>query len=228
MMLVGKERFAKLSVKKIAVIGLGGVGSFCSEALVRCGISNFILIDKDKITYSNINRQLFATLDNIDKFKVDIAHERFLKINPNIKIKKYNIVINDDNVNLIDKDTHYIIDAIDDLKAKVAIIKYAYKNNIKIISSMGTGNRLNPFLFKITDIYKTKNCPLAKKMRYLLKKENIKELKVLFSEELPLKPDYSCLFDISEKKHVPASISFVPPVAGMLLASYVVNELLKE
>lgn len=224
-MLIGIENFDKLKNKKITIIGLGGVGSFCLEALARCGIENFVLIDKDVVSVSNLNRQLIATIKTVGQPKVDAAYNRILDINPNINAVKLPIQISQDNITNIPIDTDYIVDAIDDIKAKISIIRFAYQHNIKIISCMGTGNRLDPLKFRITDIYKTKNCPLAKKVRIELRKIGIRKLKVLFSEELPKIPDYNFLKD-KQKKHLPASISFVPPVAGMILAKQVVSDLL--
>ncbi|MEZ0535879.1 ThiF family adenylyltransferase [Caldicellulosiruptoraceae bacterium PP1] len=224
-MLLGKENFEKLKNKKITIIGLGGVGSFCLEALARCGIENFVLIDKDIVSISNLNRQLIATIKTLGQSKVEVAYNRIMDINPNINAIKIPIQISQDNITSIPVDTDYIVDAIDDVKAKIAIINYAFKHNIKIISCMGTGNRLDPLKFRITDIYKTHNCPLAKKVRIELRKIGIKKLKVLFSEELPKVPDYKFQKDM-QKKHLPASISFVPPVAGMILAKQVVCDLL--
>lgn len=227
-MLIGEENFNKLSHTSIAVFGLGGVGGFAFEALVRCGIGNFVIVDKDVVSYSNLNRQVIATISNIDKLKVDVAFDRATDINPTINIIKYPVKVTSDNIEELLKNhkIDYIIDAIDDVTGKLALIKYANKKGIKIISCMGMGNRLNPTLLKISDIYGTNNCPLAKKMRNLLRKEGIKKLKVIYSVEIPKKPNYEYLKEECEKMHVPASISFVPPVAGLLIAYEVVKDLL--
>jgi len=228
LMLLGKENFDILTSKNIAIFGLGGVGSYVFEALIRCGIGSFVLVDKDTVSYSNINRQNIATITNIGKLKVDVAYSRGIDINPFVKIYRYPINVDDFNIKKIlkGKKIDYIVDAIDDVKGKLAIIKYAYENNIKIISCMGTGNRFNPTSLKISDIYKTKNCPLAKKMRYILRKEGIKNLKVLYSDEIPTKPDYEYLKEKTAKIYIPSSISFVPPVAGLLIAYEVVRDIL--
>ncbi|ABP67596.1 UBA/THIF-type NAD/FAD binding protein [Caldicellulosiruptor saccharolyticus DSM 8903] len=228
MMLIGEDGLKKLSNVNIAVCGLGGVGSFAFEALVRCGIQNFVILDKDRVSVSNLNRQLIATVSNIGKSKVDIAYERALDINPFVNVVKVQKEINPENVEELLGNTKidYIVDAIDDVSAKIALIKFAISRGIKIISSMGMGNRLNPSLLRISDIYSTKNCPLAKKIRSILRKEGIKKLKVVYSEEKPLKPDYKFLKEKTQKAHVPGSISFVPPVAGFLMAYEVVKDLL--
>ncbi|ADQ40951.1 UBA/THIF-type NAD/FAD binding protein [Caldicellulosiruptor acetigenus I77R1B] len=227
MMLIGEDKIEKLSKAKIAVCGLGGVGSFAFEALVRCGVGNFVIVDKDRVVPSNLNRQLIATIPNIGRYKVDIARERAVEINPFVKIEIIPNKITSENIYKIfgNKNLDYIVDAIDDIGAKVALIKFASKENIKIISCMGMGNRINPLLIKVSDIYSTRYCPLAKKLRSILRKENIKSLKVVYSEEKPSKPDYRYLKEESEKKHVPASISFVPPVAGFIMAYEVVKDL---
>lgn len=228
MMLIGEDGLKKLSNVNIVICGLGGVGSFAFEALVRCGIQNFVIVDRDKVSISNLNRQLIATISNVGKYKVDIACERALDINPFVNITKVKEEIRQENIEQLFSNIKidYIVDAIDDIAAKVALIKFATLRKIKIISSMGMGNRLNPSLLKISDIYSTKNCPLAKKIRIILRKEGIKELKVVYSEEKPVKPDYKFLREETQKVHVPGSISFVPPVAGFLMAYEVVKDLL--
>jgi len=227
MMLIGEDKIEKLSKAKVAVCGLGGVGSFAFEALVRCGVGNFIIVDKDRIVPSNLNRQLIATMPSIGRYKVEIARERAVEINPFVKIEIIPKKVTSENIYEIFENVNldYIVDAIDDIGAKVALIKFSSKENIKIISCMGMGNRINPLLVKVSDIYSTRYCPLAKKLRSILRKENIKSLKVVYSEEKPSKPDYRYLKEESEKKHVPASISFVPPVAGFIMAYEVVKDL---
>ncbi|WAM32699.1 tRNA threonylcarbamoyladenosine dehydratase [Caldicellulosiruptor naganoensis] len=228
MMLIGQEELEKLSKVCIVICGLGGVGSFAFEALVRCGIQNFVIVDKDNVSASNLNRQLIATMSNIGKPKVDIAYSRALDINPFVNVVKIKEEITPDNVEKLfgNIKIDYIVDAIDDVAAKVALIKFGTSKGIKIISSMGMGNRLNPTLLRISDIYSTKNCPLAKKIRSALRKEGVKQLKVVYSEEKPLKPDYRFLREKTQKRHVPGSISFVPPVAGFLMAYEVVKDIL--
>ena len=243
--LIGSENINKLKNANVVVFGLGGVGSYVVEGLVRAGIGNIAIIDKDIVDITNINRQLIADTSTIGKVKVDVEEERILKINPDINIGKIKEFVNKDNVEEImehinskftifhsmnpDKqenlpsasysntlseiDIDYIIDAIDTVSSKIEIIKYCYKNSIPLISCMGTGNKLDASKFEITDITKTSVCPLAKVIRKELKKLNIPHLKVLYSKEEPIKTNYSS----------PASISFVPSVAGLLIAGEVVK-----
>lgn len=219
-LLIGKENIEKLRDKKVAIFGLGGVGSFVTEGIIRCGIKNLILVDNDEISPSNINRQLYALQSTIGKKKTDLAKERCLDINPLANIQTFNLFYLEETQNQIDlSDCDYIIDAIDTISAKLLLIENAKKLNIPIISSMGTGNKLNPFAFQISDIFKTSVCPLARTMRYELKKrgynsKTLKNLKVLFSTEIP-----------ASSIRPPASISFVPSVAGLMIASEVIKDL---
>ena len=219
-LLIGKENIEKLRDKKIAIFGLGGVGSFVTEGIIRCGIKNLILVDNDEISPSNINRQLYALQSTIGKKKTDLAKERCLDINPLANIQTFNLFYLEETQNQIDlSDCDYIIDAIDTVSAKLLLIGNAKKLNVPIISSMGTGNKLNPFAFQISDIFKTSVCPLARTMRYELKKrgynsKTLKNLKVLFSTEIP-----------ASSIRPPASISFVPSVAGLMIASEVIKDL---
>lgn len=219
-LLIGKENIEKLRDKKVAIFGLGGVGSFVTEGIIRCGIKNLILVDNDEISPSNINRQLYALQSTIGKKKTDLAKERCLDINPLANIQTFNLFYLEETQNQIDlSDCDYIIDAIDTVSAKLLLIENAKKLNIPIISSMGTGNKLNPFAFQISDIFKTSVCPLARTMRYELKKrgynsKTLKNLKVLFSTEIP-----------ASSIRPPASISFVPSVAGLMIASEVIKDL---
>lgn len=219
-LLIGKENIEKLRDKKIAIFGLGGVGSFVTEGIIRCGIKNLILVDNDEISPSNINRQLYALQSTIGKKKTDLAKERCLDINPLANIQTFNLFYLEETQNQIDlSDCDYIIDAIDTVSAKLLLIENAKKLNVPIISSMGTGNKLNPFAFQISDIFKTSVCPLARTMRYELKKrgynsKTLKNLKVLFSTENP-----------ASSIRPPASISFVPSVAGLMIASEVIKDL---
>lgn len=219
-LLIGKENIEKLRDKKVAIFGLGGVGSFVTEGIIRCGIKNLILVDNDEISPSNINRQLYALQSTIGKKKTDLAKERCLDINPLANIQTFNLFYLEETQNQIDlSDCDYIIDAIDTVSAKLLLIENAKKLNVPIISSMGTGNKLNPFSFQISDIFKTSVCPLARTMRYELKKrgynsKTLKNLKVLFSTENP-----------ASSIRPPASISFVPSVAGLMIASEVIKDL---
>ena len=209
-LLIGKENIENLRDKKIAIFGLGGVGSFVTEGIARCGINNFILVDNDEISPSNINRQLYALQSTVGRKKTELAKERILDINPFANVQTYNIFYL--------SNCDYIIDAIDTVSAKLLLIEKAKEFNIPIISSMGTGNKLNPFLFQITDIRKKSVCPLARVMRQELKKrkyfDNKANLKVLFSTEKPV-----------SSIRPPASISFVPSVAGLMIASEVIKDL---
>lgn len=186
--LIGKEAIEKLNKSKIVVLGVGGVGSFVIEALVRSGVGNITIVDNDTIDITNINRQIHANLNTVGKSKVEVMKERILSINPNCNVKIHEEFINKDNISeLVAKDTDYVVDAIDTASSKILSIVWCDKNNINIISSMGTANKLHPTKLRIADIYDTKVCPLAKIMRYELRKRNIKSLKVLYSEETPIK-----------------------------------------
>ena len=219
-LLIGKENIENLRDKKIAIFGLGGVGSFVTEGIARCGINNFILVDNDEMSPSNINRQLYALQSTVGRKKTELAKERILDINPFANVQTYNIFYLPETESQIDlSDCDYIIDAIDTVSAKLLLIEKAKEFNIPIISSMGTGNKLNPFAFQISDIFKTSVCPLARTMRYELKKrgynsKSLKNLKVLFSTENPV-----------SNIRPPASISFVPSVAGLMIASEVIKDL---
>ena len=189
-LLIGKEGIEKLKKSKVAIFGIGGVGSFVVEGLVRAGVENFVLIDDDKICLTNLNRQIIATRKTIGKYKADVAKERILEINPNANVEVYKeFYMPDSKTNIINKELSYIVDCVDTVTAKIEIIMQAKKENIPVISSMGTGNKLDPTKFEVTDIYKTNICPLAKVMRKELRKRNIDSLKVIYSEEEPIKPD---------------------------------------
>lgn len=221
--LIGDEGLEKLKNAKVAVFGVGGVGSFVVEALARAGVGSFVLIDKDQVSLSNINRQLIATHETIGKLKVDVAKKRILSINPEAKVETFAEFFMPGNANILNNSITYIVDAIDTVTAKIELVMQVQKLGIPIISSMGTGNKLNPCLFEITDIYKTQVCPLAKVMRKELKQRGVKHLKVLYSKEEPLKSGI-----IGENgKTIPGSISFVPSVAGLIIAGEVIKDLLK-
>ena len=218
-MLIGFENINKLKNANVVVFGLGGVGSYVVEGLVRAGIGTISIIDKDIVDITNINRQLIADTSTIGMPKVDVEEKRILKINPDINVCKVKEFVNKDNIKEImehiNSEFHidYVIDAIDTVSSKLEIIKYCYKNNIQLISCMGTGNKLDASKFEITDITKTSVCPLAKVIRRELKKLSIPHLKVLYSKEEPIKTNSSS----------PASISFVPSVAGLLIVGEVVK-----
>ncbi len=222
--LIGQEALQKLKNSKVAIFGIGGVGSYVVEALARSGVGSFVLVDKDTVSISNLNRQLIATLNTIGKNKVDIAKERILSINPNAKVKTFADFFMPGNTNILDNSITYIVDAIDTVTAKIELVIQAKKLNIPIISSMGTGNKLDPTKFEISDIYDTSVCPLAKVMRKELKSRNISHLKVLYSKEKPIKTNI-----IDENgKLIPGTISFVPSVAGLIIAKEVVFDLIQN
>lgn len=220
-MLIGKENVQKLHSKKVAVFGIGGVGSYVVEALVRAGIENFVLVDKDVVDITNLNRQIIATHNTIGMPKVEVAKKRILEINPNAKVSTYQEFFMPETEGILDNTIDYIADCIDTVTAKIELVVRANKMGIPIISSMGTGNKLDPTKFEVTDIYKTSVCPLAKIIRKELKNRNIKNLKVVYSKEQPIIGD-----DINEKR-VPKSISFVPSVAGLIIAGEIIKDLIK-
>ena len=221
-MLIGKENLEKLKKSKVIIYGIGGVGSFVCEALARAGIENIILVDYDKIEITNLNRQIHALHSTIGKQKTEAMKNRILDINPKAKVETYyNKETKEKEEELINETINYVIDCVDTITTKLKLIETAKRKNIPIISSMGTGNKLDPTKFEITDIYKTSVCPLAKVMRKELKKRNIKNLKIVYSKEEPITQIEN------QGKRTPASISFVPSVAGLIIASEVVKDILK-
>ena len=223
-LLIGEKGIKKLQTVKVAIFGIGGVGSFVVEALARAGIENFILVDNDKVSESNINRQLIATNSTIGKLKVEVAKQRILDINPNAKVEIYPEFFMPGNSKIIDKTITYIVDAIDTVTAKIELVMQAENFGIPIISSMGTGNKLDATRFEVADLYKTSVCPLAKVMRKELKTRGIKKLKVIYSKEEPIKIEKNGEIG---KKRVPASISYVPSVAGLIIAGEVIKDIIK-
>lgn len=223
-LIYGKETLEALENKKVMVVGLGGVGGYVVEALTRMGIGHFILIDHDVVSESNINRQLIATYQTIGQKKIDVMKERMLTIQPEVDVKALDMFVLPENIDSINfEGVDYIVDAIDCVTAKIALILKAKERNIPIISSMGTGNKVNPALLEITDIYKTSMCPLAKVMRHELKKRGIKKLKVLYSKEEQQKN-----IIVDGKKRAPGSTPFVPSSAGLLIASEVTADLIDD
>ncbi len=217
----------KLKSAHVAVFGLGGVGGHVCEALARCGVENFTLFDNDKVASSNLNRQVIATVDTIGMEKTEAMKNRILSINSCAEVVCHNVFYLPENAdNFSFSDIDYIVDAIDTVSAKIELVLRAEKFNIPIISSMGTGNKLNPTELKVADIYKTSVCPLARTMRTELKKRGIKKLKVVYSEEKPLKPLFETDTD-GQRRQTPGSTSFVPSVAGLIIASEVVKDLIK-
>lgn len=225
--LVGEEGVNKLAEAKIAVFGLGGVGSYVAEALARCGVGSLTLVDHDTVSVTNINRQLFALRSTVGRSKVMVAKERIRDIDENILVHTYETFYNEDTAGMFDFHSFdYIVDAIDTVTSKLLIIEQAKACNVPVLSCMGTGNKLNPSRFEITDISKTSVCPLAKVIRVELRKRGIRKVKVLYSKEKPIK-----VTETEEKKGrtdrpVPGSISFVPSVAGLMIAGEVVRDIL--
>lgn len=227
-LLLGKNAMDRLSGSTAAVFGVGGVGSHCIEALARGGVGRLILVDHDRVSLTNINRQSIAYHSTVGQYKTRIMKERIQDINPKAHVITLETFLLPDNLyqlmETISGKTDYIVDAIDTVTAKLALIQYAAEKNIPVISSMGTGNKLHPELFEITDITKTSVCPLCKVMRRELKKRGINHLKVVYSKEEPRKP-VSESQEITNKRVTPGSVSFVPPVAGLLIAGEVLREL---
>ena len=227
-LLIGKKAIEKLKNSKIAIFGIGGVGSYTLEALARAGVGNFVLVDNDEVSLTNLNRQIIATTKTIGKPKVEVAKERILEINEDANVEIYKEFFMPESNNIIDNSLDYIVDAIDTVTAKIELVIRANKLNIPIISSMGTGNKLDPTKFEVTDIYKTSVCPLAKVMRKELKQRGIKKLKVVYSKEDPVKINQEYIEEKNDnKKNIPGSISFVPSVAGLIIASEVVKDMIK-
>lgn len=219
--LIGKESVKKLKNSKVAVYGLGGVGSYVVEALARVGIGHLVLVDYDKYDITNINRQLGAYHSTIGKYKVEVMKKRILDINPNANVDIYKSEeIDGEESSIIDNTFTYIVDCIDTMKNKLALIEKANKEKVKIISITGTGNKLDATKFEVTDISKTSVCPVCKILRKELKNKNIQKLKVVYSKEMPIKPN-------TEEK-ILGSISFVPSVAGLIAAGEVIKDIIKE
>ncbi len=224
-LLVGEEGLKKLKDASVMVLGVGGVGSHCIEALARSGVGKLILVDNDKVTLTNINRQSIAYHSTVGEYKTKLMKDRILDISPEIDVITYEIFILPENLHeIFDQKVDYIIDAIDTVTAKLALVEYAEQENIPIISCMGTGNKLYPELFEISDISKTSVCPLCKVMRKELKERGIKHLKVLYSKEKPIDTGGKTTGEkMGTRRALPGSISFVPPVAGLLIAGQVIR-----
>ena len=239
-LLFGKEAMDKLAGSKVAVFGIGGVGGYVCEALVRSGVGAFDLIDDDKVCLTNLNRQIIATRSTVGKYKTDVMRDRMLDINPNVEVEVHKCFFLPENADDFPWDSYdYVVDAVDTVTAKIALVMKCKEKNIPIISSMGAGNKLDGSQFKVADIYKTKVCPLAKVMRRELKKRGVKKLKVVYSEEIPTRPiedmaiscrnncicppgaEHKC----TERRDIPGSVAFVPSVAGLIIAGEVVKDL---
>ena len=233
-LLFGKEAMDKLAGSKVAVFGIGGVGGYVCEALVRSGVGAFDLIDDDKVCLTNLNRQIIATRSTVGKYKTDVMRDRMLDINPNVEVEVHKCFFLPENADDFPWDSYdYVVDAVDTVTAKIALVMKCKEKNIPIISSMGAGNKLDGSQFKVADIYKTKVCPLAKVMRRELKKRGVKKLKVVYSEEIPTRPiedmaiscrnncicppgaEHKC----TERRDIPGSVAFVPSVAGQRISS---------
>lgn len=223
-MLLGSEAMQRLANSRVAVFGVGGVGGYTVEALVRSGVGAIDVIDNDDVSLTNINRQIIATHKTVGRAKVDVIEERALDINPNVKITKHKVFYLPETADMFDFSQYdYVVDAIDTVSGKLAIVENANKAGTPVISSMGAGNKLDPTKFEVADIYKTSVCRLAKTMRYECKKRGIKHLKCVYSTEQSIKPNNA----ENNSKPVPASISFVPSVAGLIIAGEVVKDLIK-
>ena len=222
--LIGKEQTDKLNLSHVCVFGLGGVGSFVVEALARAGVGTLTLVDGDDLALTNINRQLIATVDTIGRAKVDVQKERALSINPDAKVYTHKLFYLPENESDIDFSRFdYVVDAVDTVTAKLIIIQKANQSHVPVISCMGTGNKLDPTAFCVRDLSKTSGCPLARVMRRELKQRGITHMKVVYSEEAPR---HVIVPTETGGKHPPASISFVPPVAGFIAAGEVICDIL--
>ncbi len=226
-LLIGREKFRRIQEAVIMVFGVGGVGSHCIEALARAGVGKLILVDNDKVSITNINRQSIAFHSTVGEYKTHVMKRKIHDICPEIEVDTYETFVLPDNMDaILENRPDYIVDAIDTVTAKLALVKKAKEREIPIISSMGTGNKLHGELFEIEDISRTSVCPLCKVMRRELKKMGISHLKVLYSKEKPLKVDYDATGeDLGRKRSLPGSISFVPPVAGLLIAGEVIRDI---
>ena len=239
-LLLGENAMQELANKRVAVFGIGGVGGYACEALVRSGIGAFDLIDDDKVCLTNLNRQIIATRKTVGKYKTEVMKERMLEINPNVDVRIHNCFFLPENADEFPFDEYdYIIDAVDTVTAKISIIMKANELGIPVISSMGAGNKLDPTAFMVADIYKTRVCPLAKVMRRELKKRGVKKLKVVYSEEQPTRPiedmSISCRTNCicppgaehkcTERRDIPGSVAFVPSVVGLIIAGEVIKDI---
>ena len=239
-LLLGEEAMKKLKQSRVAVFGIGGVGGYVCEALVRSGVGSFDLIDDDKICLTNLNRQIIATRKTVGKYKADVMKERILEINPDAEVTVHKCFFLPENAEEFPFDEYdYVVDAVDTVTAKIEIVLQAQKKQVPVISCMGAGNKLDGSQFKVADIYKTQMCPLAKVMRRELKKRGVRKLKVVYSEEKPTRPiedmSISCRshcicppgakHKCTERRDIPGSVAFVPSVAGLIIAGEVVKEL---
>lgn len=241
-LLLGREAMERLQNSRVAVFGIGGVGGYTVEALVRSGVGTIDIIDDDKVCLTNINRQIYATRKTVGKYKVDVAEERCLEINPDVTINKHRTFYSPETSAEFDfSEYDYVVDAIDTVTGKLELVENAYKTKTPIISSMGAGNKLDASAFEVTDIYKTSVCPLARVMRYELKKRRIPKLKVVYSKEKPITPTEDMAISCKahcicppgtarkciQRRQVPGSTAFVPSVVGLIIAGEVIKDLTK-
>lgn len=231
-LLYGEEAMRKLAASRIAVFGIGGVGGYVVEALVRSGVGTLDIIDDDKVCMSNLNRQIIATRETIGRYKVDVAEERIHDINPDCVVNAHKTFFLPETQDQFDfSEYDYVVDAIDTVAGKLAIIEKAKKAGTPVISSMGAGNKINPAMFEVSDIYKTTICPLAKVIRHECRKRGIDSLKVVYSKEMPIKPieDTGCSQEVAEnrtkRRATPGSTAFVPSVVGLIIAGEVINDI---
>lgn len=242
-LLLGKEAMEKLSASRVAVFGIGGVGGYVCEALVRSGVGAFDLIDSDTVCVTNLNRQIIATQKTIGRYKTEVMKERILDINPEAQVQIHNCFFLPENADAFPfAEYDYIVDAVDTVTAKLELVMKAQEEGVPVISSMGAGNKLDGSLFRVSDIYETKTCPLAKVMRRELKKRGVQKLKVVYSEENPVKPfeDIGIVDENNDicppgtetvhaqRRSIPGSVAFVPSVAGLIIAGEVVKDLTSE
>ena len=237
-LLIGSDGLEKLKNSRVAVFGVGGVGGFTAEALARSGVGTIDIIDNDTVSLTNINRQIIATHSTVGKLKVDVMEERVKDISPSTVVNKYDCFFLPENAENFDfRRFDYVVDAIDTVTGKIALIENAKKAGTPIISSMGAGNKVDPTAFEVADIYKTSVCPLARVMRYELKRRGIKKLKVVYSKEKPIPPiadedpngENGCLSmadKVAGKRQVPGSTAFVPSVAGLIIAGEVIKDII--
>ena len=242
-LLLGKEAMDKLENARVAVFGIGGVGGYVCEALVRSGVGAFDLIDDDKVCLTNLNRQIIATRKTVGQYKTEVMRDRILDINPKADVRIHNCFYLPENADDFDfSEYDYVVDAVDTVTAKIELIMRAKEAGTPVISSMGAGNKLDASAFRVADIYKTKVCPLAKVMRRELKKRGVKKLKVVYSEEQPIRPiedmAISCrshcicppgaTHKCTERRDIPGSVAFVPSVVGLIIAGEVIKDLTAE
>lgn len=228
-LLLGRDAMNQLKKASVIVFGIGGVGGYVVEALTRSGIGTLALVDNDKVNLTNLNRQIIATKDTLGKYKVDVMKERILSINPEAKVQTYPYFYLPENASEFDLSQYsYVVDAIDTVTAKIELVLRAQQAGTPIISSMGTGNKLDPTRLEISDIYKTSVCPLAKVMRRELRKRGVSELKVLYSREEPIKPRGVVEEESGMRRAIPGSTAFVPSAAGLIIAAEIVKDIIES